>query len=46
MTATAAETIVERVEGRGASRLRALFVSTAAAVGAGVVVYKLLRSGE
>ena len=45
MAATAAETIVERVEGQRPSRLRALFVAGTAAVGAGVLVYKLLRSG-
>ena len=45
MTATAAEAVVERLEGKRPSRLRALFVAGAAAVGTGVVVYKLLRSG-
>jgi hypothetical protein len=45
LTATAAETVVERLEGKRPSRLRALFVAGAAAVGAGVLVYKLLRSG-
>jgi hypothetical protein len=45
LTATAAETVVERLEGRRPSRFRALFVAGAAAVGTGVLVYKLLRSG-
>lgn len=46
MTATAAETIIDRVEGRRPSRSRALLLACAAAAGAGVMVYKLLRSGE
>jgi hypothetical protein len=45
LTATAAETVVERLEGKRPSRIRALFVAGAAAVGTGVLVYKLLRSG-
>jgi hypothetical protein len=45
MTATATEAVVERLEGKRPSRLRALFVAGTAAVAAGVVVYKLLRSG-
>jgi hypothetical protein len=45
LTATAAETVVERLEGKRPSRIRALFVAGAAAFGTGVLVYKLLRSG-
>jgi hypothetical protein len=45
VTATAAETVVERLEGKRPSRIRALFVAGAAAFGTGVLVYKLLRSG-
>jgi hypothetical protein len=45
MTATAAETVAERLEGKRPSRLRALFVAGTAAIAAGVVVYKVLRSG-
>jgi hypothetical protein len=45
LTATAAETVVERLEGRRPGRIRALFVASAAAIGTGVLVYKLLRSG-
>jgi hypothetical protein len=46
MTATAAETVVERLEGRRPSRIRALFVAGAAGVGTGIFVYKLLRSTD
>jgi hypothetical protein len=46
MTTTLAETVAGRVAGKPASRARALFASGAAAVAAGVLVYKLLRSGE
>jgi hypothetical protein len=45
VTATAARTVAERLEGRRPSRARALFVATAAALGTGVLVYKLLRAG-
>jgi hypothetical protein len=45
VTATAAETVVERLEGRRPSRIRALFVAGVAGVGTGMLVYKLLRSG-
>jgi hypothetical protein len=45
VTATAAETVVERLEGRRPSRIRALLVAGVAGVGTGVLVYKLLRSG-
>jgi hypothetical protein len=41
-----AETAVERLAGRQVSRARALLAASAAAVGAGVLVYRLLRSGE
>ena len=43
---TAAETVVERLAGRRPSRTRALFVAGAAALGMGMLVYKLLRSSE
>jgi hypothetical protein len=43
---TAAETVVERLAGRRPSRTRALLVAGAAAVGTGVLVYKLLRSDD
>jgi hypothetical protein len=45
MAAVAAETVGERLSGRRPSRLRALIVSGVAGVGAGVLTYKLLRSG-
>jgi uncharacterized membrane protein YhiD involved in acid resistance len=45
MAAVATETVGERLAGRRPSRLRALIVSGVAAVGAGVLTYKLLRSG-
>jgi len=45
VTGTAAETVVERLEGRRPSRIRALFVAGAAGVGVGMFVYKLFRSG-
>jgi hypothetical protein len=45
VTATAAETVVERLEGRRPSRIRALFLAGVAGVGTGMLVYKLLRSG-
>jgi hypothetical protein len=38
--------VVERLAGRRPSRMRALFVAGAATVGTGVLVYKLLRSGD
>jgi hypothetical protein len=44
VTAIAAETVVERFEGRRPSRIRALFVAGVAGVGTGMLVYKLLRS--
>jgi hypothetical protein len=45
LTATAAETVVERLEGKRPSRFRAFVVAGAAALGTGVLVYRLLRSG-
>src|SRR3954469_21678742 len=42
MTAVAPETVGERLAGHRPSRLRALIVSGAAALGAGVLTYKLL----
>jgi hypothetical protein len=44
VTTTVVETTVDRLAGRRPSRMRALFVACVAAVGAGTVVYKLLRS--
>jgi hypothetical protein len=41
-----AETVAERAAGEQASRTRALLAATFVAVGAGVVTYKLLRSGS
>jgi hypothetical protein len=43
---TTAETVAQRLAGRRPSRTRALFVAGAAAVGTGVLVYKLLRSDD
>jgi hypothetical protein len=40
------ETVAEWLVGRRPSRTRALFVAGAAAVGMGMLVYKLLRSGD
>jgi hypothetical protein len=45
MTETIVETAAARLAGQRPSRARALLVAGAAAVGAGVLVYKLLRSG-
>jgi hypothetical protein len=44
--ATTAETVAKRLAGRRASRARALLLAGAAAVGTGMLVYKLLRSGD
>jgi hypothetical protein len=46
MTSIAAETAAQRVAGQRPSRPRALLAAFAAAAAAGVVVYKLLRSGN
>jgi hypothetical protein len=43
---TATETVAEWLVGHRPSRTRALFVAGAAAVGMGMLVYKLLRSGD
>jgi hypothetical protein len=45
MKGLVAETVTERAAGEPASRTRALLAATFVAVGAGVVTYKLLRSG-
>jgi hypothetical protein len=45
VTATAARAVGERAAGGRPSRLRSLLVAVTAAAGAGVVVYRLLRSG-
>jgi hypothetical protein len=42
----AAEAAVERLGGGRPSRVRALLAATVAAAAAGVLTYKLLRSGE
>lgn len=46
MTSLAAETAGRRLGGERPSRIRAFATAAVAAVGVGVVVYKLLRSGE
>ena len=46
MTSMAAEAAARRIAGERVSRPRALLAACVAAAGAGVVVYKLLRSGE
>jgi hypothetical protein len=43
MAATAAETVIERAEGKRPSRARAFLVAAGAAVATGTVIYKLLR---
>ena len=43
LAATAAETVIERAEGKRPSRTRAFLVAAAAAVAAGTIAYKLLR---
>ena len=45
MSSLAAETTAKRLSGERPSRMRALVVACVAAVAAGTVVYKLLRSG-
>ena len=45
MTSMAAEAAAERLGGERPSRLRALVAAGVAAAAAGVLVYKLLRSG-
>jgi hypothetical protein len=40
------EIVAERLVGRRPSRTRAFFVAGAAAIGTGMLVYKLLRSGD
>jgi hypothetical protein len=45
VTVIAAETVAERAAGRRATRTRALLVAAVAAVAAGTVTYKVLRSG-
>lgn len=45
MAAYATETVGERLAGHRPSRVRALAAAAVAAVGAGVLTYKLLRSG-
>jgi len=46
MTSIAVEAAARRLAGQRASRPRAFLAACAAATAAGVVVYKLLRSGE
>ena len=46
MTSIAAEAAAGRLAGEQHSRPRALLAACVAAVAAGVVVYKLLRSGD
>jgi uncharacterized protein YjeT (DUF2065 family) len=46
VAATTAETVAQRLAGRRPSRTRALRVAGAAAVGMGMLVYKLLRSDD
>jgi hypothetical protein len=46
VTPLAAEAAVERLAGGRPSRTRALFAAGFAAVAAGTLVYKLLRSGD
>jgi len=43
---TTAETVAQRLAGRRPSRTRATLVAGAAAVGTGMLVYKLLRSED
>jgi hypothetical protein len=43
---TTAETVAQRLAGRRPSRTRAFLVAGAAAVGTGMLVYKLLRSED
>ena len=38
--------MAERLEGRRPSRTKAILTAAAAALGTGVLVYKLLRSGD
>ena len=45
MATTAVEAAAERAAGGRPSRMRALLVASMAAVTAGTLVYKLLRSG-
>jgi len=45
LTTKIAETVAGRVEGERPSRGRAFIVASAAAVVAGVFVYKILRAG-
>jgi hypothetical protein len=45
MTATAADTVAERLAGGQPSRTRSALVATVASVATGVAVYRLLRSG-
>jgi hypothetical protein len=45
LTGVAAETAARRLAGEQPSRMRALLAASVAALGTGVVVYKLLRSG-
>jgi hypothetical protein len=45
VTAKVAEALAERVEGERPSRARAFVAAGAAAVAAGVFVYKILRAG-
>jgi hypothetical protein len=42
----AAKAAAERLAGSRPSRVRAFFAAAAAALAAGVLVYKLLRSGD
>jgi hypothetical protein len=46
MTSIAAEAVGRRLAGERPSRPRALLAACAAAAAAGVLVYKLLRSGD
>jgi Co/Zn/Cd efflux system component len=45
VTEIVAEAVGQRLAGKQASRPRALLVSSVAAIAAGTLVYKLLRSG-
>jgi hypothetical protein len=46
MTSLAADAAAERIGGGRPSRMRALLTATVAAAATGVLVYKLLRSGD
>jgi hypothetical protein len=46
MRGSIAETAMKRLAGEQPSRSRALLAASAAAIGAGVTVYRLLRSAD